>query len=84
MGDDLLAETTQRRVVPGDGVFDLPSFAETIRSTGFDGVVGLELLSAAHRELAVEDVARDLLAAVDWILEREGRTEPGRAQGAAR
>ncbi len=63
VGDDLLSETTQRRVYPGDGVFDLPSFAEAIRSTGFDGVVGLELLSAAHRELAVEDVARDLLAA---------------------
>ena len=63
IGDDLLSETTQRRVMPGDGVFDLQSFADAIRDTGFDGVVGLELLSAVHRELPVEDVARDLLAA---------------------
>jgi sugar phosphate isomerase/epimerase len=61
--DDLLFETTQRRVYPGDGIFELVPFAETIEATGFDGVVGLELLSAAHRELPVEEVARDLIAA---------------------
>jgi sugar phosphate isomerase/epimerase len=60
---NLLSETTQRRVYPGDGTFELERFARTIRNTGFDGVVGLELLSAAHRALPVEGVARELLAA---------------------
>ena len=38
--DDLLFETTQRRVYPGDGIFDLARFAQVIEATGFNGVVG--------------------------------------------
>lgn len=59
--DDLLEETTQRRVYPGDGVFELDRFAETLRGIGFDGVIGLELLSAEHRAMPVEGVARELI-----------------------
>jgi sugar phosphate isomerase/epimerase len=60
---DLLAETTQRRVLPGRGVFPLERFAATIASTGFDGLVGLEHLSAADRARPVEDVAVELVRA---------------------
>jgi sugar phosphate isomerase/epimerase len=60
---DLLAETTQRRVLPGRGVFPLERFAETIAGTGFDGLVGLEHLSAADRARPVEDVASELVRA---------------------
>lgn len=62
-GSDLLAETISRRVYPGQGVFDLERFAQTISASGFDGAVGLEHLSAADRVRPVEDVARELLAA---------------------
>jgi sugar phosphate isomerase/epimerase len=62
-GADLLEETTQRRVLPGSGVFDLGRFAKTIERTGFSGLVGLEHLSRADRARPVEDVARELLGA---------------------
>ncbi|MAG33941.1 MAG: hypothetical protein CL908_23930 [Deltaproteobacteria bacterium] len=67
--DDLLEETTQRRVHPGRGEFDLGRFAKTLRASGFDGVVGLEQLSAADRIRPVEQVARELMAAARpyWI-----------------
>ena len=58
---DLLFETTQRRVYPGEGTFALPRFVATMQSIGFDGIVGLELLSAAHRARPVEEVAHTLL-----------------------
>ncbi|HPG24816.1 MAG: sugar phosphate isomerase/epimerase [Spirochaetaceae bacterium] len=61
--DDLLVETTQRRVLPGRGEFDLERFARTFRTNGFDGVVGLEHLSAADRARPVEAVARELVEA---------------------
>jgi len=61
--DDLLAETTQRRVLPGRGEFELERFARTIRATGYSNLVGLEHLSAADRARPVEDVARELLEA---------------------
>ena len=51
VSSDLLEETTQRRVLPGEGEFDLERFARVISETGFDGPVGFELLSRdARRE----------------------------------
>lgn len=61
--EDLLLETTQRRVLPGHGEFDLERFVATLRASGFDGVVGLEHLSKADRVRPVEDVTRELAAA---------------------
>jgi sugar phosphate isomerase/epimerase len=62
-GSDLLEETTQRRVLPGLGVFDLERFAKTIRHAGYSDLVGLEHLSAADRMRPIEEVAAELLAA---------------------
>jgi sugar phosphate isomerase/epimerase len=61
--DDLLLETTQRRVPPGSGTFDLARFAATLRASGFEGPVGLEHLSRADRVRPVEDVAIELARA---------------------
>jgi sugar phosphate isomerase/epimerase len=43
--DDLLNETVNRRVFPGEGEFDLPGFCSRLTDKGFDGVVSLEILS---------------------------------------
>jgi sugar phosphate isomerase/epimerase len=56
--DDLMFETTQRRVLPGQGVFDLDRFSRTIREQGYDGPVSVEILSAELRSSAPEDFAR--------------------------
>lgn len=63
VGEDLLEETTQRRVLPGQGTFDLARFSATLRDVGFEGTVGLEHLSAADRARPVEAVARELVEA---------------------
>lgn len=61
--DDLLYETTQKRVIPGTGHFDLKRFVDTLREGGFDGIVGPEMLSSQAREMPIKQVARQLMAA---------------------
>lgn len=61
--DDLLFETTQNRVIPGTGSFDLQRFTQTLRDGGFDGIVGPEILSSRARQMPIEQVAQQLIAA---------------------
>jgi sugar phosphate isomerase/epimerase len=61
--DDLLYETTQRRVLPGEGRFDLTRFARCLRGRGWDGPVSVELLSAEMRRWPREVFARRVHAA---------------------
>lgn len=63
VSDDLLYETTQRRVLPGAGRFDLRRFARTLRGLGWDGPVSVELLSAEMRRWPRELFARRVHAA---------------------
>jgi sugar phosphate isomerase/epimerase len=58
---DLYEETVNRRLMPGEGVFDLERFASVIRTLGFDGVVCPEILSLATRDQPIEDVARRIM-----------------------
>ena len=75
VSDDLLVETTQRRVLPGQGTFDLARFAATLRGVGYDGIVTLEHLSAEARARPPREVASELIAAARacW----EGVAPPG-------
>jgi sugar phosphate isomerase/epimerase len=45
-----MAETLHRRTLPGDGTLDLRRFAHVLRERGWDGLVSVEVLSAALRE----------------------------------
>jgi sugar phosphate isomerase/epimerase len=56
--DDQMFETTQRRVLPGEGRFDLKRFCQTIRDNGYDRTVSVEILSAELRKSSPEDFAR--------------------------
>jgi sugar phosphate isomerase/epimerase len=56
-------ETTQRRVLPGEGHFDLERFARCLRSRGWDGAVSIELLSAEMRSWPREVFAKRVHAA---------------------
>jgi sugar phosphate isomerase/epimerase len=51
-------ETMNRRVMPGDGTFELGRFASTLLERGWAGVVSVEVLSAELRELGVPEFAR--------------------------
>ncbi len=61
--DDLMYETTQRRVLPGDGVLDLKRFCAVLRAKGYRGPVSVEILSAEMRAWTPEDFARRVYAA---------------------
>ena len=55
--DDLMHETQQRRVMPGDGTLDLDRFASTLLDRGFDGLVSVEVLSEDLRSLPADEFA---------------------------
>jgi sugar phosphate isomerase/epimerase len=59
--DDLLAETIEKRLMPGEGIFDLKRFVATLRASGFDGIIGTEMISRALRFQPIEQVARQLM-----------------------
>jgi sugar phosphate isomerase/epimerase len=67
--DDLLAETIEKRVMPGEGIFDLKRFVATLRASGFDGIVGTENISRITRYRPLGQVAQRLMetAAPYWI-----------------
>lgn len=55
--DDLVAETLGRRVMPGEGCFELERFCKLIRAKGFDGVVSCEILSEETRGMDLDEFA---------------------------
>jgi sugar phosphate isomerase/epimerase len=53
----LLEDTLDRRRLCGEGALDVPGFIKAIRSTGFDGPWGVEILSDEHRKRTLYDQA---------------------------
>jgi sugar phosphate isomerase/epimerase len=51
-------ETMHRRVMPGDGTFELDRFASTLLDRGWAGLVSVEVLSAQLCRLPVPEFAR--------------------------
>jgi len=58
--DDLVEETLQRRVMPGQGTFELERFCARIRAKGYTGPVSCEVLSAVTREADIDVVTRQV------------------------
>ncbi|NQZ96794.1 MAG: sugar phosphate isomerase/epimerase [Myxococcales bacterium] len=56
--DDLVAETLGRRVMPGEGQFELERFCSLMRDKGFDGVVSCEILSEETRRMDLGEFAQ--------------------------
>jgi sugar phosphate isomerase/epimerase len=54
---DLWNDTLHHRVLPGEGVMDVPGFIKAIKATGFDGFWSVEILSEMHRRLPVSEQA---------------------------
>jgi sugar phosphate isomerase/epimerase len=61
--EDLAMETRTQRKIPGQGILDLDRFAAAVRSTGYDGDVGLEVLTSDHHGEDPDSFAQRLLAA---------------------
>ena len=60
VSDDLIEETISRRVLPGDGVFELDRFCRVIREKGYTGFVSCEVLSAEMREMDLDAFAQQV------------------------
>jgi sugar phosphate isomerase/epimerase len=58
VSDNGIHETMHRRVMPGDGTFQLDRFASTLLDRGWAGLVSVEVLNAELRELPVPQFAR--------------------------
>ena len=65
---DLWYEMLQRRALPGQGRLDLGRFASVVRAKGYQGMVGVEIMSEALRSLTYDEFARQAhdAAAPDW------------------
>ena len=62
---DLVDESRNARLLPGEGGLDLGSFVQAVRSTGYDGDVGAEVLSALLRGRDPAVVARAVKRALE-------------------
>jgi sugar phosphate isomerase/epimerase len=51
-------ETMNRRAMPGDGVFELERFADTLLERGWEGLVSVEVLSRELSLLPLDEYAR--------------------------
>lgn len=54
----MLEDTIERRMLPGEGSFDIAGFVAAIESTGYTGPWGVEMISAKFRALPVHDATR--------------------------
>ena len=55
---DVWDDTIHHRELPGAGGLDVPSFLREIRAAGYTGVYGTEVLSATHRKLGLDEMAK--------------------------
>jgi sugar phosphate isomerase/epimerase len=53
----LLDDTVDRRRLCGDGAFDIPSFVAAIRATGYEGLLGVEVISEEQRARPLGEAA---------------------------
>jgi sugar phosphate isomerase/epimerase len=66
-GRDSMFESRFRRLPPGAGSLPLEEFRDAIATTGYDGVVSAEVLSAELRALSPEEGARALIGALRQV-----------------
>jgi sugar phosphate isomerase/epimerase len=56
---DLIADTFHGRRLPGQGELDVQGFVDAVKSTGYDGIWGVEILSADYRKRPIEEAVPD-------------------------
>lgn len=72
----LLSDTFNRRRFPGEGDIDIPGFVRAVRTTGFDGPWGVEMLSEDFRRLSVEEATRRSHDTASRFLDRPPADHP--------
>jgi sugar phosphate isomerase/epimerase len=69
----LFEDTVHRRRFCGEGTFELPAMIAALRTAGWNGPWGVEILSDEHRSLSVEQALRRAAASARDVLDL-GRT----------
>jgi 4-hydroxyphenylpyruvate dioxygenase len=78
-GLDTTFEGRFRRRLPGDGTFDLAAFDDTLAAIGYDGPIGIEVLSTELRRRPPAEGARLLMESLR-SLSRPDRASRGTPQ----
>jgi sugar phosphate isomerase/epimerase len=55
--ESLWEDTLHNRLPPGEGSFEITRFLAEVEKTGYDGPVGVEIISTTHRKLALRQAA---------------------------
>ena len=66
----LFADTVHRRRYCGEGAFDLSAMITSLRTAGWNGPWGVEILSEEHRSLPVDEALRRAAASARSVLDR--------------
>lgn len=70
--DDVILDTTRRRLLPGEGEFDLEGLLGALALTGARPLMGVEVLSDRHTSLHPAEAARVSFEAATEVLRRAG------------
>ncbi|MBY2924309.1 sugar phosphate isomerase/epimerase [Rhizobium leguminosarum] len=70
---DIWNDTLNARLLPGQGSFDIDGFLKAVYSTGFNGPIGIEIISEAQRKKPLEPAARDAIEAARPFISRINR-----------
>jgi sugar phosphate isomerase/epimerase len=57
-----------RRLLPGDGEFDIAAFLQAVWSIGYDGPIGVEVLNEYMRKWSLETAARESFAKTQRVV----------------
>jgi sugar phosphate isomerase/epimerase len=68
----LFEDTVHRRRYCGEGTFELPAMIAALRTAGWNGPWGVEILSDEHRSLPVEDALRRAAVTARHVLDLPG------------
>ena len=68
----LYEDTVHRRRYCGEGVFDLTGMIKALRTAGWAGPWGVEILSVEHRSLSVREALDRAAASARSALQRAG------------
>ena len=69
----LFADTVHRRRYCGEGAFDLSAMITALRTAGWNGPWGVEILSDEHRSQPVEEALRRAAASARSVLDRASK-----------
>jgi sugar phosphate isomerase/epimerase len=71
--DGLWTDTIHHRLLPGEGDLDVVAFLSALRETGYDGTLGVEVISRTHRKLPLGQAAEAAFRSAMVVLEQEAR-----------